>query len=90
MDEKPPIVFAIVFVLFWMLCVFFTWFRPKQFSHFQNKRREKYKRGDLISNLNSFVISFYRDKPVIEIWTSRIVAIIGLLIAILILYSAIS
>ena len=74
--------FKIVLFLICLACFIQVWFLPKSFLNMQRSGRNRIKKGNIFYGSNSIISPIINNMGTFELWMSRIIITIGLLIAI--------
>jgi hypothetical protein len=77
-------VVALVFLLFWMIIAYKPWLQPQEYMNAQRKRRSKAKEKRFYSP-QSITFSLFKDYPLLDLWSARIISILGILICVVVL-----
>jgi hypothetical protein len=76
-----------MFLLLWLALAYEPWFRPKEYVDMQKKRRARLK-GKWPFLPQSITFSLFQQYPKLDLWSARLLSLLGVLICITILLSS--
>jgi len=79
-------IFAIIFLLIWSVLAYKPWLRPKEYVDIQQKRRSSSKMKWRFLP-QSVTFSVFKQYPKLDLWSARIISLVGILICIIIILS---
>lgn len=77
---------AVLFLLIWLALTYKPWFRPKEYLDNQQVRRSKSKTKWPVLP-QSVAFSIFKQYPKLELWSARIISLLGILICLIIILS---
>ena len=77
---------GIVFLLCWLCYAYKPWFKPTDFLSSQKQKRK----NQNVTNFRLFKVtsSIYQANPMFELWFTRFIIVIGIIICLLFIFSS--
>ena len=78
---------AVIFLLIWLVLTYKPWFYPNEYVDAQRNRRIRAKKNRWRFSPHSVTSVVFKRYPQIELWSARVISLLGILICLIIILS---